>query len=405
MAGAAAEPPGAVILLRSGVALPPVKYIRRADAAESETIILRIFLTVRHSPSLVACRLSPGRLVAWGICLAFSARLLLSNKETVQLSIYRIRPATPEWSACLPACLLGRLALFRLHNPNHHHNHHGLVLSSPRSPPLSELIPRFVIRQPDVRLYCSASRSASASVSSQLSSFVMPPIMAPEERARSVQALLAEKPSPRGFVAAVPTSPTPLSPFSPPALQPPPPSHYLRNSSRNSEGSDLFRKRSEIYTRVQRVLPPASHAEDSGSGLLFGSDFHADWSNTRLRRSPLSSPRFVAASPIHASPAHTPAAPLSALSAQSPSVTAYSKSNAYDTPSTRARDEDDTPEVSAPGSPSEAASKERPSRRPLRTLLRERLTVKVRSRSVEGASAAQPASSMDDPPRHSTELR
>jgi len=225
----------------------------------------------------------------------------------------------------------------------------------------------------------------------------MPPIMTSEQRARSVQASPAQKPYPRGFVAAVPTSPAPLSPLSPPALQPPPPSHYFRNRNRSSEDSALFRKRSEIYTRVQRVLPPALHAEDSASGLLFGSDFHADWSNSQFGRPPLSSPRFVVAVPIHA--AHTPAAPPSA---QPPSVSVQSNSNLYDMPLSRDED-DDTPEVSS-SVPSHASNKERPSRRPLRALLRERLTVKVRSRSVEAASATQPTASTDDLPRYSTEL-
>jgi hypothetical protein len=230
----------------------------------------------------------------------------------------------------------------------------------------------------------------------------MPPIVAPEERASSVQASPAEKRFPRGgFVVAVPTSPTPSTPLSPRALQPPPPSHYLRNKNRNSGGSDLIMRRSEIYTRVQRVLPSASSPEDSTSGLLFGSDFHADWANTRLGRSTLSGSRVVVASPIHAT--HMPATPLSA---ETPSMTAHSNlfSNGYSMPSPRARDEDDALEVS-PSVPAFEASKERSSRKPFRTLLRDRLTVKVASRSVEAAFAAQPLSSTDDLPRHhSTEL-
>jgi len=222
----------------------------------------------------------------------------------------------------------------------------------------------------------------------------MPPIVTAEERARSIQASPPEKRLPRGFVAAVPMSPAPFTPLSPPALQPPPPSHYLRNSRRDSEGSDLFRKRSEIYTRVQRVLPPASHPEDSASGLLFGSDFHADWTSTRLGWPSLSSPRFVVATPVHAT--HAPAAPLPA---EPPGMTAHTNSNCCNMPSPR---DDDTPEVPSSVPHSEPAKET--SRRPFRTFLRERLTVKVRSRSVEAASAVQPASSTDDLPRHSTEL-
>jgi len=227
----------------------------------------------------------------------------------------------------------------------------------------------------------------------------MPPIVDPEERARSVQAFPAEKRFPRGFVAAVPTSPTPSTPLSPPALQPPPPSHYLRN--RNPEGSDLIMKRSEIYTRVQRVLPAPSYAEDSTSGLLFGSDFHADWANKRLGQSTpsLSSPRCVVASPIHAT--HKPAAPLSA---KPPSMTAHSNSisNESSIPPPRAHDEGDAEGVS-PSMPASEA-KERQSRKPFRRLLRERLTVKVATRSVEAAFSAQPSLLTDDLPRnHSIE--
>jgi hypothetical protein len=237
----------------------------------------------------------------------------------------------------------------------------------------------------------SVPRSASESIV-----LFMPPIVAPEERASLIPASPAEKPFPRGFVAAVPTSPTPSTPLNPPALQPPPPSHYLRNRNRNSGDSDLFIKRSEIYTRVQRVLPSASYAEDSTSGLLFGSDFHADWANTRLGRSTLPGPRCVVASPIHA--AHTPAAPLSA---EPLSVIAQSNpfSNSHTILSPRARDEDNALEIS-PSMPASEASKERPCRRAFRTLLRQRLTVKVASRSVEAAFATQPSSSTDDLPRH-----
>ena len=241
----------------------------------------------------------------------------------------------------------------------------------------------------------------------------MPPILAPEKRrARSVQAdpvvvpapapAPADKPSARGFVAAVPMSPAPFTPLSPPALQPPPPSHYLRNRNRNSEGSDLFRKRSEIYTRVQRVLPPVSYADDSASasasGLLFGSDFHANWTSTRLARPPPLSPRLVVATPIHAAVA--PAPP----SAEPPSSMANSNANSSNMPSPR--DEGDDVDTQAQDLPSSVPhqAKERASRRPFRTLLRERLTVIVRSRSVEAASAAQPVSSTDDLSRHSTEL-
>ena len=231
----------------------------------------------------------------------------------------------------------------------------------------------------------------------------MPPIVAPEERASCIQASPAEKRFPRGFVAAVPTSPTPSTPLNPPALQPPPPSHYLRNRNRNSGDSDLFIKRSEIYTRVQRVLPSPSFAEDStsASGLLFGSDFHADWTNTRLGRSALSGPRCVVASPIHAT--HTPAdrmaaEPLSVIPLSNPF------SNGQGMRSPRARDEGNALEPS-PSVPVSEVSKERPCRRPFRALLRQRLTVKVASRSVGAAFATQPSSSTDDLPRHhSTEL-
>ena len=229
----------------------------------------------------------------------------------------------------------------------------------------------------------------------------MPPIVAPEERASFIQASPAEKPLPRGFVAAVPTSPTPSTPLNPPALQPPPPSHYLRNRNRNSGDSDLFIKRSEIYTRVQRVLPSASNTEDSTSGLLFGSDFHADWTNTRLGRSTLSAPRYVVASPIHAT--HTPAAPLS-VEPRSVNAQSNTLSNYHSMLPPRARDEDNALEVS-PSVPASGASKEKSCRRPFRTLLRQRLTVKVASRSVEAAFATQPSSSTEDLPRqHSTEL-
>ena len=72
----------------------------------------------------------------------------------------------------------------------------------------------------------------------------------------------------------------------------------------------------------------------------------------------------------------------------------------------RARDEDGALEVS-PSVPvsSEAPPKDRPCRGRFRTLLCERLTVKVASRTVEAAFAAQRSSSTDDLPRfHSTEL-
>ena len=227
----------------------------------------------------------------------------------------------------------------------------------------------------------------------------MPPIVSQEERASFIQASPVEKPLPRGFVAAVPTSPAPSTARSPPTLQPPPPSHYLRNRIRSPEDSDLFIKRSEIYTRVQRVLPSASHAEDATSGLLFGSDFHIDWTNTRLGRS-IPPPRSLVASPIHA--AHTPAAPRSV---EPPSVITQSNSfafsNEHSVLSPRARDEDDALEVSPSLNPSSGAPpKERACRRPFRTLFRERLTVKVASRSVEAVCTAQPSSSTDDLPRH-----
>ena len=232
----------------------------------------------------------------------------------------------------------------------------------------------------------------------------MPPIVSQEERASFIQASPVEKPLPRGFVAAVPTSPAPSTARSPPTLQPPPPSHYLRNRNRSLEDSDLFIKRSEIYTRVQRVLPSASHAyaEDSTSGLLFGSDFHTNWTNTRLGRS-IPGPRSVVASPIHIHAAQTPAAPRSG---GPPSVitqsNSFSFSNGHSMLSPRARDEDDALEVSPSLNASSGAppNKEKACRRPFRTLFRERLTVKVASRSGEAVCNAQPSSSTDDLPRH-----